>query len=132
MTMTDPIGDLATRIRNAQAVTKIDVTIPHSRVKAGVCEVLLREGFIEGFSVEPGEVQGQIRVQLKYGPNGEKIIRSIQRVSKPGCRKYFGVDQVSPVLRGMGITVITTNHGVLSDREAREKRVGGEPLLEVW
>ena len=132
MTMTDPIADLATRIRNAIAVGKYEVTAPHSRLKVGICEVLKREGFIQDFTVEPGKVQGQLRITLKYGPDGEKVIRSIQRVSKPGCRVYRGVREVKPILRGMGISVLTTNQGVLSDREARKQRVGGEPLLEVW
>lgn len=132
MTMTDPIADLATRIRNANTVGQRQTTIPHSRLKAGICEVLKREGFIQDFTVEPGDVQGRLRVTLKYGRDGEKVIRRIQRISKPGRRIYFGLDEVQPVLRGMGIAVLTTNQGVLSDREARDQRVGGEPLLEVW
>lgn len=132
MTMTDPIADLATRIRNANAVGKKVVSIPHSKLKAGICDALKREGFIEDFSVEAGHVQGLLKVNLKFGRDGEKVIRSIQRVSKPGRRLYYRSSEVRPTLRGMGITVITTTSGVLSDREARAKKVGGEPLLEVW
>jgi small subunit ribosomal protein S8 len=132
MTMTDPIADLATRIRNANRVGKRDLTVPHSKLKAGVCEVLKREGFIDNFTVEGGHIQGLLKVQLRYGPEGEKIIRRIQRVSKPGRRVYYTLKEVKPVLKGMGIAVISTTQGVLSDREARDHRVGGEPLLEVW
>ncbi len=132
MTMTDPIADLATRIRNSARVGKQTVAIPHSRLKAGICEVLKREGYIEDFTVEPGNVQGVLKIKLKYGPDGERVIQKIQRVSKPGRRIYLGVKEVNPVLRGMGITVLSTTHGVLSDREARQNHVGGEPLLEIY
>ena len=132
MTMTDPIADLATRVRNGLIAERSEISVPHSRLKAGICEVLKREGFIEDFTVEAGHVQGLIKVRLKYGPDGEVVIRSIQRVSKPGRRIYHRLPEVRPVLKGMGITILTTNQGVLSDREAREQRVGGEPLLEVW
>ncbi|HET9482303.1 MAG TPA: 30S ribosomal protein S8 [Candidatus Polarisedimenticolia bacterium] len=132
MTMTDPIADLATRIRNALGNDRREVTVPHSRLKAAICDALQREGFLEGWSVEAGHVQGMLRLRLKYGPDGERVIRRIQRVSTPGRRLYCGVKDLRPVLRGMGIRVLTTNRGVLSDREARDQRVGGEPLLEVW
>ncbi len=132
MTMTDPIADYATRIRNAIRVGKHEVTMPHSRMKTGISEVLKREGYIDDFSVEAGHVQGVLRLKLKYGADGEKVIQRIQRVSKPGRRIYFRADDVKPVLRGMGITVITTTHGILSNREARQHHVGGEPLLEIW
>lgn len=132
MTMTDPIADLATRVRNGLIAERREISVPHSRLKAGICEVLKREGFIDDFRVESGHVQGLIKVTLKYGPDGEVVIRRIQRVSKPGRRIYHKLSDVRPVLKGMGITILTTNQGVLSDREAREQRVGGEPLLEVW
>ncbi len=132
MTMTDPIADLATRIRNALRTKSGETRIPHSKIKAGICEVLKREGHIRDFSVESAEGRPLLRVVLKYGPDGEQVLQSISRVSKPGRRSYRGAADHSPVLRGMGITVLTTTKGVLSDREARAQNVGGEVLLEVY
>ncbi len=132
MTMTDPIADLATRIRNALSIKRAEVRIPHSKLKAAICEVLKREGYLRDFSVESGEEFPVLKVALKYGPDGEQVLQSITRVSKPGCRVYRGVQEHAPVLRGMGITVLTTAKGVLSDREARAQNVGGEALLEVY
>jgi len=132
MTMTDPIADLATRIRNALGNKSGELRVPHSRLKAGICEVLKREGYIKGFGVESTEGHPYLRIELKYGPDGEQVLQSIQRVSKPGCRVYRGMRDHDPVLRGMGITVLTTTKGVLSDREARAQKIGGEALLEVY
>lgn len=132
MTMTDPIADLATRIRNALVNKSGELRVPHSTIKAGVCEVLQREGYIRGFSVESHDGHPYLNIQLKYGPDGEQVLQSIQRVSKPGCRVYRGWREHKLVLRGMGITVLTTTKGVLSDREARAQKVGGEALLEVY
>ena len=132
MTMTDPIADLATRIRNALSNHSGETTVPHSRIKAGICEVLKREGYIRDFSVDSIDGHPRLKIQFKYGPDGEQVLQSIQRVSKPGCRVYRAVDDHKPVLRGMGITVLTTTKGVLSDREARTQKVGGEALLEVY
>jgi small subunit ribosomal protein S8 len=132
MTMTDPIADLATRIRNSLQQKRADLLCPHSRIKAGICEVLKREGYIADFAVESKDGHPLLRVKLKYGPDGEQVLQSIQRISKPGCRVYRNWREHEPVLRGMGITVLTTTKGVLSDREARAQKVGGEALLEVF
>jgi len=130
--MTDPIADMLTRIRNAVSVGKLDVVMPSSGTKLAVAEVLKREGYIEGFEIVEKPAQNDVRVALKYGPAGEKVITNIERVSKPGRRIYKGVGDLKPVLRGLGIAVVSTSKGVLSDREAREARVGGEVLCRVW
>ncbi len=132
MTMTDPVADLATAIRNGLMIEREEVKVPHSRLKIGILDVLKREGFIGSYTVEPGHVQGLIRITLKYGRDGEQVIRTIRRVSKPGCRKFWGLKDLKPVLQGMGIIILSTDRGILSDREARQKKLGGEPLLEVW
>jgi len=132
MTMTDPIADLATRIRNALAQKRGQVSVPHSKMKAAICEVLKREGYVKDFTVEPADGFPVVKVELKYGPDGEQVLQHIARVSKPGCRVYRGWQDHAPVLRGMGITVLTTTKGVLSDREARARKLGGEVLLEVY
>lgn len=132
MTMTDPIADLATRIRNALRNKSGETRVPYSKIKAGVCEVLKREGFIRGLAVESKDGHPVLKVELKYGPDGEQVLQHIQRVSKPGCRIYRGWRDHAPVLRGLGITVLTTAEGVLSDREARARKLGGEALLEVY
>ena len=131
MVMTDPIADMLTRIRNAVSVGRASVDMPSSKLKVSVAEVLLREGYIEGFKIVERPVQNELHIRLKYGPRGERIITSIQRVSKPGRRVYAGADELAPVLRGLGISIISTPKGVLSDREARKAQVGGEILAEV-
>jgi small subunit ribosomal protein S8 len=130
--MTDPIADMLTRIRNAVRVERAHVDIPLSKVKRGLAEVLKREGYIWDWEEVAGEPSSQLRVHLKYGPNGERIIRRIRRVSKPGCRIYKKSDALKPVLGGLGISVLSTSRGVISDREARQKRLGGEVLCEIW
>jgi small subunit ribosomal protein S8 len=132
MTMTDPIADLATRIRNALTMKRGELRAPHSRIKAGICDVLKREGYIRDFSVEGRDGFPELRIALKYGPDGEQVLQCIRRVSKPGCRVYRRWVEHEPVLRGLGITVLTTTKGVLSDREARVRKLGGEVLLEVY
>jgi small subunit ribosomal protein S8 len=132
MTMTDPIADLATRIRNALAQRRGEVSVPHSRIKAAICEVLKREGYVKDFTVDAANGFPVLKVALKYGPDGEQVLQSIARISKPGCRVYRNWRDHAPVLRGMGITVLTTTKGVLSDREARARKLGGEVLLEVY
>jgi len=132
MTMTDPIADMLTRIRNAVRVRKDSVDIPASRMKAGIAAVLKREGFIRDFKVVQDGPRGTIRVFLKYGRQGEPVIQEIQRVSKPGRRVYRGVEEIQPVLRGIGIAVVSTARGILSDRECRKERIGGEVLCTVW
>ena len=130
--MTDPIADMLTRIRNAVRVERPNVTMPLSKVKRGLAEVLKREGYIWGFEEVEGQPVAELRIELKYGPNGERVIRHIKRVSKPGCRVYRRADGLRPVLNGLGISIISTSRGVISDREARQRNLGGEVLCELW
>lgn len=130
--MTDPIADMLTRIRNAVRVEHTTVDLPLSKVKKGMAEVLKREGYIWDFE-EVGEApERQIRLHLKYGPNGERVIRFIKRISTPGRRVYSQSRQLKPVLNGQGIKIISTSRGVVSDREARQRRLGGEVLCELY
>lgn len=130
--MTDPIADMLTRIRNAVRIERGSVEMPLSKVKRGVAEVLKREGYIWDWAVlETNPVQ-VLKLDLKYGPNGERVIRHIKRVSKPGRRVYSKARDLKPVLQGLGITVLSTSRGVVSDREARQKNLGGEVLCEIW
>jgi small subunit ribosomal protein S8 len=129
--MTDPIADMLTRIRNSVRVERPYVDIPTSRVKRGIADVLKREGFIWDWKEIEEEPVAQLRIELKYGPNGERVIQSIKRVSKPGRRLYTRSRELKPVLGGLGITIISTSKGVISDREARRDNVGGEVLCEV-
>ena len=132
--MTDPIADMLTRIRNAVRVERPDVEMPLSKVKRGVAEVLKREGYIWDWREQ--QVEGrpgkQLCIDLKYGPNGERVIRHIKRVSKPGRRVYSRATDLRPILNGLGISIISTSRGVISDREARQKKLGGEVLCELW
>jgi small subunit ribosomal protein S8 len=130
--MTDPIADMLTRIRNAVRVERPHVTMPISKVKRGLAEVLKREGYIWDWREEETEPVRQLRLELKYGPNGERVIRHIKRVSKPGRRVYSGASDLRPILNGLGISIISTSRGVVSDREARQKKLGGEVLCELW
>ncbi|OHB70447.1 MAG: 30S ribosomal protein S8 [Planctomycetes bacterium RBG_13_63_9] len=130
--MTDPIADMLTRIRNAVRVERSHVDLPLSKVKRGLAEVLKREGYIWDWEEIELEPVNQLRVHLKYGPNGERVIRRIRRVSKPGRRVYSGAAAMKPVLGGLGICIISTSRGVISDREARQRKLGGEVLCEVW
>jgi small subunit ribosomal protein S8 len=130
--MTDPIADMLTRIRNAVRVERPDVVMPLSKVKRGLAEVLKREGYIWGWEEIDGEPMAKLKIELKYGPNGERVIRHIRRVSKPGNRVYRGADGLRPVLNGLGISIISTSRGVISDREARQRNLGGEVLCELW
>ena len=132
MTMTDPIADMLTRIRNAISIRADEVAIPASKIKRNIADVLKREGFIEDYGIEPGQVQGVLTVRLKYGPDGEEVIRAIERDSKPGRRLYVGAAEVKRVLNGTGISIYSTPEGVLSDRECRDRHVGGERLATVW
>ena len=127
----DPIADMLTRIRNANRVGRRMVLIPKSKICVGIAAVLKDEGYIEEFDVVDDERQGQIRVKLKYSMSGEKVIHAIDRESTPGCRVYRAVDELPKVLNGMGIVVISTSKGVMSDRKAREANVGGELLCTV-
>ncbi len=128
----DPVADMLTRIRNAVRVRKTQVAIPSSKLKVGVAAVLKSEGYIEGYDVVEDNKQGILRVDLKYGPRGEDLIHEIKRVSKPGCRRYSKVDELPSVLDGLGIAIISTSVGVLSDRVCRAKRVGGELICTVY
>jgi len=130
--MTDPIADMLTRIRNAVRVERHFVDMPASKVKRGVAAVLKREGYIWDWTEEEAKPVNQLRIELKYGPNGERVIRKLRRVSKPGRRRYSKANDLRPVLNGLGIHVISTSKGVLSDREARSQSIGGEILCEVW
>lgn len=132
--LTDPIADLLTRLRNAVRVERPHVEVSTSKVKRGVADVLKREGYIWDWSeVEHGDSPvKQLRIELKYGPNGERVIQEIKRVSKPGRRVYSKAKDLKPVLNGMGITILSTSTGVLSDREARQKNAGGEVICEVY
>lgn len=130
MTMTDPIADMLTRIRNANDVRRETVDIPLSKIKLGIAAILKEEGYISGYDVQPEEQA--LRVHLKYGRNGERVIQSIRRTSKPGCRVYSGFRELPKVLGGLGIAILSTPHGVLSDRKAREQKVGGELLCVVY
>ncbi len=130
--MTDPIADMLTRIRNSVRVQQSDVSMPASRTKAALADVLKREGFIHGYEVTPDGVQGTLSIRLKYGPRGQAVINTIKRESKPGRRVYRSVGEIRRVLNGTGISIYTTPDGLLSDRECRERNVGGEMLATVW
>jgi small subunit ribosomal protein S8 len=130
--MTDPIADMLTRIRNAYRLGREKVDMPTSRLKEHIAEVLKREGYITDFARYESGPQPHLRVYLKYGPRGERIINELKRVSTPGRRVYAQAGATPVVKRGLGVAVLTTPQGVLSDRECRTRRVGGEVLLTVW
>jgi small subunit ribosomal protein S8 len=130
--MTDPIADMLTRIRNSLAIQRKTVSIPASRMKVGVAQILKEEGFIADYTVEPGQPRSTLTLSLKYGEFGEQVIRKIERVSKPGRRVYTAAAELKPVLRGMGIQILSTPKGILSDRTARRDKVGGEILCKVY
>ena len=130
--MTDPIADLLTRIRNANSNGYKTVKIPYSELKKNILRVLKEQGYIVDFLAEMEEEHGILKVELKYGPDGEKIIRVIQRISTPGKRVYSGASDLPDVLDGLGISIVSTSKGVLSNIEAKKLRVGGEILCEVW
>ena len=133
MSMTDPVADLLTRLRNAATARKAHVDVPHSRLKEGVVDVLLREGFLSEKQVlELDRAHRVLRVRLKYGPDGERLFSRIERVSRPGRRVYTPVAGLPKVQGGMGIAVLSTSRGLLSDREARTQKLGGEVLAAVW
>jgi small subunit ribosomal protein S8 len=133
MSMTDPIADMLTRIRNGLSVRRRAVDVGASRLNRSILEVLAREGFVSGYrEVLTSLGRPALRVDLKYDRDGEPVISQIDRVSRPGCRVYRGVNDLPRILSGLGITVLTTSRGVVSDREARSMGVGGEVLCEVW
>jgi len=128
----DPIADLLTRIRNASRAEHEKVDIPSSKLKVRVAELLKDEGFIKNFRVLDDTRQGTLRVYLKYGPGNEKVISGLVRVSTPGRRVYVAHDKIPSILGGMGVALVSTSRGVLTDRDARKERVGGEVLAYVW
>ena len=131
MNVTDPIADMLTRIRNANSAKHSAVSIPASKIKVEIANILKEEGFISNFKVE-GDLMKTIEVELKYGPNNEKVITDLKRISKPGLRVYSKVDEIPRVLNGLGIAVISTSEGILTDKQARQKHVGGEVLAYIW
>ncbi|WP_100065950.1 30S ribosomal protein S8 [Miniphocaeibacter massiliensis] len=130
--MTDPIADMLTRIRNANNAKHKSVEIPASRVKKDVAQILLDEGFINGFNVTEDDKQGTITLDLKYGPKEEKVISGIKRISKPGLRVYVRSNELPKVLGGLGIAIISTSKGVVTDKVARKEGIGGEVICYVW
>ena len=131
--MTDPIADMLTRIRNALTARHETVTVPASKVKVAIADILVREGYINGYEIVENPVQNDILITLKYAPvKGQKVVTGLKRVSTPGLRVYAGVDNLPKVLNGMGIAILSTSNGILTDKEAREQRIGGEVLAYVW
>ena len=132
MSMTDPIADFLTRIRNAHLAKHDRLDVPHSKLKRNMCSLLKDEGFIEDYEVVESPPQDVIRVYLRYDREGVPAARRLERVSKPGRRVYRGADEIKPVLNGLGVAIVSTSKGLLTDRQAREQRVGGEILCELW
>ena len=132
MAMTDPIADFLTRIRNANMAKHESVEIPASKIKSGMAEILKNEGFVRDVEYIDDDKQGVIRVFLKYDKNNERVISGLRRISKPGLRSYVKADAVPKVLNGLGIALISTSEGVITDKTARSKNIGGEVLAYVW
>ncbi len=134
MTMTDPIADMLTRIRNANTAMHDEVSMPSSKLKESLAELLQREGYITSFSATDvtGRPERRLTIEMKYSPERERVISGIKRVSKPGLRVYTNATEVPRVLGGLGISVVSTSQGLMTDREARKRKVGGEILCQVW
>ena len=132
MHITDPVADMLTRIRNANNAKHDTVDVPASNMKKSIAQILLDEGYIKNFQVVEDGTQGVIHISLKYNAGKEKVITGLRRVSKPGLRVYVGADELPRVLRGLGIAIISTSKGVMTDKKARELQVGGEVLAFVW
>lgn len=132
MVMTDPIADMLTRIRNANMVRHEKLEVPASKIKREIAEILKREGFIRDVEYIEDNKQGILRIFLKYDSNNERIITGLKRISKPGLRVYVKADEVPRVLNGLGIAILSTSQGILTDKEARQKRTGGEVLAYIW
>ena len=131
--MTDPIADMLTRIRNALTAKHETVEVPASKIKVAIAEILVKEGYVKGFEIVEGAVQDTIVITLKYAPvKGQHVVTGLKRVSTPGLRVYAGVDKLPRVLNGMGIAILSTSKGILTDKEAKEQHVGGEVLAYVW
>ena len=132
MQITDPIADMLTRIRNANSAKHDTVDVPASNMKKAIAEILLAEGYIKSYQIVDDGTQGIIRIALKYNAGKEKVIQGLRRVSKPGLRVYAGADELPKVLKGLGIAIISTSKGIMTDKKARENHVGGEVLAFVW
>ena len=132
MIVTDPIADMLTRIRNALTIKKSEVMVPASKTKNSIAEILFNEGYIEKYEMLDTDGYKSIKISLKYGPNGEKVIQGLKRISKPGLRVYADSKDMPKVLNGLGIAIVSTNKGIMTDKEARSQKVGGEVLAFVW
>ena len=132
MLITDPIADMLTLIRNALTAKHEDVLVPASTVKKAIAEILLDEGYIKSYDIREDGVAKYIHIDLKYGPNKQRVITGLKRISKPGLRIYARKDQLPKVLNGLGIAIISTSRGIMTDREARKQGVGGEVLAYIW
>lgn len=130
--MTDPVADLLTRIRNANLAHARDLELPASKLKIELCKILHAEGYIESYRLQEQAPQGAIQVFLRYGPDGERVLTGIKRVSRPGRRVYAAKDEIPSVMNGLGIAIVSTSKGVLTDRQARQAGVGGEVICQVW
>ncbi len=132
MQITDPIADMLTRIRNANSAKHKTVDVPVSNMKKAIAQILLDEGYIKSFDIVDDGKQGMIHITLKYGANNEKVISGLKRVSKPGLRVYAGKEEVPSVFKGLGIAIVSTSKGVMTDKKARAEKIGGEVLAIVW
>ena len=132
MQITDPIADMLTRIRNANSAKHETVDVPVSNMKKAIADILLEEGYIKSYEIIDDGKQGMIHITLKYGANKEKVISGLQRVSKPGLRVYAGREELPRVLKGLGIAIVSTSKGVMTDKKARKENIGGEVLAFVW
>jgi small subunit ribosomal protein S8 len=132
MSMSDPLADMLTRIKNAGMVRYETVDVPMSNLKVGVAKVLRQEGYIKDYQIIEDNKQGILRIELKYGPNDEAVISGLRRVSKPGLRQYVKADKIPDVMSGLGVSILSTSKGIMTDRDARRQRLGGEILCEAW
>ena len=132
MQITDPVADMLTRIRNANSAKHETVDVPASNLKKAIAQIMLEEGYIKAFTVEDNGNQGNIHITLKYQAKKQQVISGLRRVSKPGLRVYAGVDEMPHVLKGLGIAIVSTSKGVMTDKKARELHIGGEVLAFVW
>ncbi|MDR0854411.1 MAG: 30S ribosomal protein S8 [Clostridiales Family XIII bacterium] len=132
MTMTDPIADMLTRIRNANTAGHTSVDVPASKMKKSIAAILESEGYINGYEVIEDDKQGVLKIQMKYAPNKQKVISGIKKISKPGYKVYVKAEDVPKVLGGLGIAIVSTSKGVISDKEARQQGIGGEVVCYVW
>ncbi|MCK9297134.1 MAG: 30S ribosomal protein S8 [Desulfobulbaceae bacterium] len=132
MSISDPLADMLTRIRNARMVKFDSLEMPYSKLRSGVAEILKKEGYISDYQVVKDNLQGVLKISLKYDQNRNPVISGLKRVSKPGCRVYVKSDDIPKVMSGLGIAIISTSSGIFTDREARQKGIGGELLCTVW